>query len=88
MESTNTNAYQDAIDEFVTDLDETVRLLRQTTAVLARIRALTLPSEIEKEVTEAIEKNRESTRQLCAVCAQMAEVMLNLEETLKANTLQ
>jgi hypothetical protein len=24
MESTSTNAYQDAIDEFVTDLDETV----------------------------------------------------------------
>jgi hypothetical protein len=48
MESTNTNAYQDAIDEFVTDLDETVRLLRQTTAVLARIRALTLPSEIRE----------------------------------------
>jgi hypothetical protein len=88
MESTNTNAYEDAIDEFVTDLDETVRLLRQTTAVLARIRALTLPSEIEKEATEAIEKNRESTHQLCAVCAHMAEVMLNLEETLKANTLQ
>jgi hypothetical protein len=78
----------DAIDEFVTDLDETVRLLRQTTAVLARIRALTLPSEIEKEATEAIEKNRESTNQVCAVCAHMAEVMLNLEETLKANTLQ
>lgn len=82
------NAYETAIDEFVVSLEETVKLLQQTIAALGRMRALKLPIEIQHEVTEAIEHNQESTRELRAVCASMAEVMLNLEETLKTNTLQ